>query len=137
VVPGGREYRIGVDYERLLRKKLSRLGFVCVRAPASGKARGRLVYPDIVCVKEGKALFIEVKYRGDKRDIYIEKPSFHSLRYLAAKAECRILLCVFYRDLGKFLCLDLMRPDLITEKYAVFRRESFLERGIELEEVRP
>lgn len=57
-----RPYQKGAKAERELAKKLWALGFAVVRSPASGGGRGgSRSAPDLVAVRKGKVLAIEVK----------------------------------------------------------------------------
>jgi len=53
--------RRGFRYERDLALALWNKGFACIRGPASGAGIKRLFYPDLVAIKNGVVLVIEVK----------------------------------------------------------------------------
>ena len=66
-----RNRRIGFAHERELAVKLWRKGFAVIRAPASGSKTKRIVYPDIVAIKNGYVLAIEVKTTHGEKPIYV------------------------------------------------------------------
>jgi Holliday junction resolvase len=67
----------GVDYERLLARRLSKLGFAVVRAPSSGSGT-KIDRPDIIAGYKGLIVAIEVKTTS-KKTIYIKKESINQL----------------------------------------------------------
>jgi Holliday junction resolvase len=72
--------RRGFAQERDLAKKLWDKGFAVMRAPASGSKAKRLLYPDLVAIKNGVVFAFEVKTtRSRKRDIYIPRQQVDKL----------------------------------------------------------
>ena len=65
--------RNGTSYERELARKLYKRGWAVMRAPASGAKVKRYPYPDIVALKKGYAIAVEVKTTSSERPIYIPK----------------------------------------------------------------
>ncbi len=70
----------GFSRERELARILYKHGFAVLRAPASGAKTRRLVYPDIVAIKNGVVLVFEVKTREKPSTIYIDKRQFMKLQ---------------------------------------------------------
>lgn len=68
-----RNRRIGFAHERELARKFWEKGFAVMRAPASGSKVKRVIYPDIVAIKDGKVIAIEVKTTHGELPIYIPK----------------------------------------------------------------
>ena len=134
-MPGKREYVKGKHYELLLARKLRKMGFFVVRAPASGRGKARRPFPDLVAIRSGKVFFIEVKERGDNRPIHVPKRLRDHFLSMAARAGAEFLLCVFYRSVGEFRCLELAACDYESKEYCVFRYRTFLEAGRRIEEV--
>ncbi len=75
-----RNRRIGFAHERELAVKLWRKGFAVIRAPASGSKTKRIVYPDIVAIKNGYVLAIEVKTTHGEKPIYIPAHQVQKLK---------------------------------------------------------
>ncbi|MEM2739356.1 MAG: Holliday junction resolvase Hjc [Candidatus Bathyarchaeia archaeon] len=67
----------GTDYERLLARRLSRLGFAVVRAPSSGSGT-KMDRPDIIAGRRGLVIAIEVKTTS-KRKIYVREGGVEQL----------------------------------------------------------
>ncbi len=61
----------GVKVERELANKLWSLGFAVVRSGSSGGGVRKRFAPDIVAMKNGKILVLEVKYRSKEESISI------------------------------------------------------------------
>jgi len=72
--------RSRVSFERELAGKLYQMGWAVMRAPASGAAAKRYLYPDLVALKKGRAVAIEVKTTKDKKYIYLERRQYEILK---------------------------------------------------------
>ncbi len=70
----------GFEKERDLVRKLWKLGFACMRAPASGAKIKRAVQPDIVAARNGYILVMEVKSRRKLETVYIDKKQIEKLK---------------------------------------------------------
>jgi len=86
----GKEYRMsrkkrlytkGWRAERKVMDILERMGYLCIRAPASGARAKHLSYPDVLCVKPSKCitLAIEVKYRKENENVYLLEHQYENL----------------------------------------------------------
>jgi len=75
-----RNRRIGFAHERELAVKLWKKGFAVIRAPASGSKTRRVMYPDIVAIRRGYVLAIEVKTTHENKPIYIPCHQVEKLR---------------------------------------------------------
>jgi len=130
---GSTGYRVGWTYEYMLVRQLARAGYFVVRAPASGRGHRRFYVPDVIAIKRVgdsvKVLFIEVKYLGDGRSVYVEVDRFNKLNYVASKAGATPFICVFYKDIGEFRCLNAGGYTRRTGSYYVYGREDFEARG--------
>ncbi len=71
--------RKGFQYERELIRLLWKKGFACLRAPASGSKAKRIIYPDLIALKNGVILVFEVKVRSKLEPIYINKEKVNKL----------------------------------------------------------
>ena len=75
-----RNRKIGFAHERELAVKLWKKGFAVMRAPASGSKTRRVVYPDIVAIRNGYVLAIEVKTTHGDKPIYVPYHQVEKLR---------------------------------------------------------
>ena len=130
-----RPFDVGRQFEFLLARILYDCGCVTIVSPASGKRNSLFRPPDIVVVKDGRATFFEVKYRGDGRDIYVGLKEFEEYRDVVRRSGSRLYICTFYSEIGYFRCLDLEDYDHITNRYVVYRRTSFYARGRDPREI--
>lgn len=78
--------RKGFSHERDLVVKLWKKGFAVIRAPASGSKTKRMVYPDVVAIRNGVTLVFEVKTLSKVRDIYIDSKQVGKLLEFAKRA---------------------------------------------------
>ena len=76
----------GFKRELELLHKLWDMGFACIRGPASGSRTKRIFYPDIVAIKNGVILILEVKTTRYK-NVYIRKDKLARLVSFLRKAS--------------------------------------------------
>jgi len=88
----------GTEYERDLAYKLYKRGWAVIRAPASGARAKRYLYPDLVAVKKGRVLAIEVKTLKDERTLYISERQVNVLREWEERAGAEAWIAVKVRD---------------------------------------
>lgn len=69
----------GFSRERELARLLWKKGFAVLRAPASGAKTRRLVYPDLIALKNRMIFIFEVKTKEKPGVIYIDKKQFMKL----------------------------------------------------------
>lgn len=134
-MPGRREYYKGKRYEIKLMQKLKKLGYFVMRSPGSGRGTRKIWYPDVVAIRKERVVFIEVKERGDNRDIHLPKQQYRQYRYIQDLAGAEFYLCVFYQSIREFRCLGIDRFDYETYRYYVYKFRSFVEKGHRVEEV--
>jgi len=67
----------GVEYERLLARRLSKLGFAVVRAPSSGSGT-KMDRPDIIAGRRGLIVAIDVKTTSRER-LYVKGENIEQL----------------------------------------------------------
>ncbi len=84
----------GYRAERELVATLWRLGFAVMRAPASGARIKRADYPDIVAIKDGKVIVLEVKRRSELTNIYMSKEQYEKLMNFTRRAGGRAFIAV-------------------------------------------
>jgi len=130
-----RPYDKGRSYEYRLMLKLRRLGYFVIRAPASGGGYRKVSLPDLLAIKGGKVLGIEVKMRSDDRDIYIEKTKVERLLRIEQKYGIKMYLCVWYKLIKEFRCIELSQYSSTSNTYAIYRREDIISTGKKVEEL--
>ena len=90
------------------------MGFACIRGPASGAKAKLFVQPDVVAIRNGYVLVIEVKTRKKGGAVYVEKEQVEKLREWSRRAGPKSLpLIAVYvnKDLGwRFVPLDRTTP---------------------------
>jgi Holliday junction resolvase len=128
---GGSEYAVGKAYEYKLMRILMEKGYYVVRGPASGRRATRIFYPDVLAVKKGSVLLVEVKHRGDARAVTISKRKYNMLKWASEVTGGRALVCVHYTTLGGFRCLDVDGYDRETPGGYVYYYVSFEQRGFD------
>ena len=90
--------KLGFQRERNLVKMFWKHGFACMRAPASGAKTRRVIYPDIVAMKDGVIFVIEVKTREKTESIYIERGKIERLTEFADRAGGYAYIAVRFLD---------------------------------------
>ena len=122
--------RSATAYERELARKLYKRGWAVMRAPASGAKVKRYPYPDLIALKNGYAIAVEVKTTKAERPIYIPKRQIEILREWEHRggAEPWIAVKVLDGRGWKFYPLDIL---LETEKSF----KLVLEGGITIDEL--
>jgi Holliday junction resolvase len=113
-------YLKGASCERELARELKKLGYIVVRAPASGKGSRYTWYPDLIAVRDGRAVFIEVKCWARRKDVFIPKARYTKILWLADTARVPVLLCVKLGEHSEFKCVDYRNPTSLTEGGARF-----------------
>lgn len=88
----------GIDYERLLARKLSKLGFAVVRAPSSGSGT-RIERPDIIAGRRGLVLAIEVKTTSKKK-VYVREEGLKRLIRFSEKFGATPYVAVKFKGSG-------------------------------------
>ncbi len=91
--------RRGFGAERELVRKLWRMGFAAIRAPASGAKVKKSVYPDVVAIYRGKVLVFEVKSRKKLCTIYIPHRQLVRLEEFARRAGGEAYIAIKLGDL--------------------------------------
>jgi len=81
----------GSAVERYIVSKLRDKGFAVLRAPASGSKRKDHV-PDIIALKSGIIILIEVKSRKNGKKIYIEREQAEGISDFAKKSGGELFL---------------------------------------------
>jgi len=88
----------GTRAENELANILWEEGFAVVRGPSSGGGSKKRFQPDLVAVREGAVIAIEVKARSDEGPIYIEAEQVLGLAEFARRAGGKAFIA--YRAKG-------------------------------------
>ena len=114
-------YTIGKRYELELARKLYKLGFAVIRAPASGKRTKRISYPDIVAIKNGKILVISVKYRSKLSTAYIGEDELGKMIDFASRSGGTVVVAIKVKELGdwRIIPLSTITSTSSTEKLSI------------------
>lgn len=101
----------GFAAERELAYRLWRAGYAVLRAPASGSKVARVVYPDVLAVKDGRVLVFEVKTLARYKAIYIYKQKIDRLAEFARRAGGEAYVAVKLKDISRwfFVPVDTLR----------------------------
>jgi len=130
---GSRARSRGYRAERELVATLWRLGFAVMRAPASGARIKRADYPDIVAIKDGKVLVLEVKRRSEVANIYIDSEQYSKLMNFAKRAggKAYIAIKIPYRE---WVFIDASKLERLSSgKYRVSKED--INNGLRLGDV--
>ena len=73
--------------ENDLANRLWELGFAVVRGPSSGSGARKRFQPDLVAIKDGVVLVIEVKRGRSGRPLYIRREQVEGLREFSRRAR--------------------------------------------------
>ncbi len=102
--------RKGFSRERELARLLWKHGFAVLRAPASGAKTRRIIYPDLVALKNGVILVFEVKTRENPSTIYIKREQMNRLKEFVYRSGGQGFIAVKIMD-GRgwrFIPLDMV-----------------------------
>ena len=98
----------GSALERYIVSKLRDKGFAVIRAPASGSKRKDHI-PDIVALKSGVILLIEVKSRKSGNRIYIDKEQAEGIKEFARKSGGELFLAAKINRTLRFVKFEELR----------------------------
>lgn len=98
----------GFRVERELANKLWSLGFAVMRGAASGAGARKRFVPDIVAMRNGKIVILEVKYRSRANEtIRIEFSRISKLLEFARRAGGKVYIAVKYgKESWKFIPIE-------------------------------
>ncbi|BBG23996.1 Holliday junction resolvase Hjc [Sulfuracidifex tepidarius] len=100
--------RKGTSVELFLFKKLRDKGFAVTRAPASGSKRKDPI-PDIIAMKKGIIVLIELKSRSKEGKIYVSKEQAEGAKEFADKSGGYLFLGIKTPSTFKFLDFSKLR----------------------------
>jgi Holliday junction resolvase len=121
----------GYAAERFVVSKLREHGFAVIRAPASGSKRKDHV-PDIVAMKRGVIILIEMKSRSGEGKVYLDKSQIEGIEEFAEKSGGEGFLGIKMPRLLKFIRIDKLKKTT-GGNYVV--DEQILEEGLSLEDL--
>lgn len=96
-------YEIGKAIENLLIKELAEHGIFCFRVSHSGHG----YKPDIVCICNGKAFMLEVKYRSKETQIRFNKIRIQYLKKLQELTNTPVYIAIKLFKLDQFYFVKL------------------------------
>ncbi|MQL55158.1 Holliday junction resolvase Hjc [Acidianus ambivalens] len=123
--------RKGTSVEHYILSSLRDKGFAVVRAPASGSKRKDPI-PDIIAMKNGVILLIEVKSRKEKNKVYVPRSQAEGIINFAKKSGGELFLAVKFPKFLKFIPFSKLR---ITESGNYVADEEVIEEGLSLEDL--
>ncbi len=86
--------------ENELANLLWEMGYAVVRGPSSGSGARRRFQPDLVAVKDGKVLVIEVKTCNPESIVYVPRAQVEGLREFARRAGGSVFIALKIRGHG-------------------------------------
>lgn len=98
----------GTSLERYIVSKLRDRGFAVIRAPASGAKRKDHV-PDIVAMKSGVIILIEMKSRKNGSRIYIEREQAEGIKEFARRSGGELFIGAKIDKELRFVKFDSLR----------------------------
>jgi len=98
----------GTYLERYIVSKLRDRGFAVIRAPASGAKRKDHV-PDIIAMKSGVIILIEMKSRKNGSRIYIEREQAEGIKEFARKSGGELFIGAKIDKELRFVKFDSLR----------------------------
>ncbi|BCU71342.1 Holliday junction resolvase Hjc [Stygiolobus caldivivus] len=98
----------GTSLERYIVSRLRDKGFAVIRAPASGAKRKDHV-PDIIAMKSGIIILIEMKSRKNGSKIYIEKEQAEGIKEFARRSGGELFLGAKIEKELRFVKFDNLR----------------------------
>ncbi len=126
----------GVRVERELANKFWQLGFAVVRSGSSGGGVRKRFAPDLVVIKNGKIVVLEVKYRSKDNKIQIDIDRVLKLIEFANRAGARAYLAVkFSNEQWRFIEVEQVRT-LFNDggRYVSISREFIIKNGLTFRE---
>jgi len=121
----------GSAVERYIVSKLRDKGFAVLRAPASGSKRKDNV-PDIIALKSGVILLIEVKSRRSNNKVYISKEQVEGIKEFTRKAGGELFIAIKINKLLKFVRAQDLRE---TEGGNYVVDTKAIEKGIDMDDL--
>ena len=113
-------------------KKLIRRGNLCVHCPRSGQEAYHCPRPDIICVKNGRAIAIDVKVRTKPVDLYIKRRDIQRYELIRNVYGLPVYVCVSIEG-SDWMCIDPFKPDKVTKTLYIYRRETIFSRHIPID----
>lgn len=115
--------------ERQILSILREKGFAVIRAPASGSKRKDPI-PDIIALKHGIILLIEVKSRKERGKVYIDRWQAEGILEFAKKSGGELFLAVKFPRFLKFVKFESLRK---TDSGNYVADEEVIDEGMDIE----
>ncbi len=90
--------RSRVNYERELAKRFYKEGWAVIRAPASGAKNKSYPVPDLIAIKKGYIVALEIKTSKEERPIYISKRQVMILKEWVRRADADAFIALKILD---------------------------------------
>ncbi|AEB94466.1 Holliday junction resolvase Hjc [Metallosphaera cuprina] len=121
----------GSNVERYILSLLRENGFAVIRSPASGSKR-KDPAPDLIALKGGVILLIEVKSRKDRKNVYVTKEQMEGILEFSRRSGGELFLAIKEPKILKFVPVKEIRR---TEGGNYVVSEEVIERGLKLDEL--
>lgn len=130
----GSQTKKAFERERDLARKFWKLGFAVVRGPASGAKVKRLVYPDLIAIKNGKIYVFEIKTREKEENIYLEKYQVEKLKEFTRRSGGRAFIAVKIINKTDWIFIPLeMLEEIESGRYKIDRK--IFSEGLKIEDL--
>jgi Holliday junction resolvase len=127
----------GSQIERTLANKFWELGFAVVRGGSSGGGVRKRFVPDLVVMRNGKILVLEVKYRSKSSTIAISRERIEKLKDFAQRAGASAYIAIkyAYKD-WRFVPLESLEKLSFTQSGYIYLDENKVEQlGLTLKQL--
>jgi len=126
----------GVRAERQLANKLWQLGFAVMRGGSSGGGVRKRFVPDLVAMRNGRIIVLEVKYRSEEVPIPIERERLEKLLDFAKRAGGIAYIAVKYGSKEwKFIPVTALLNQNTNTKYVYVMPEQVEKHGLTLRQL--
>ncbi len=122
----------GVRYERELANMLWESGFAVIRGCASGSGVKKRFVPDIVAIRNGRTLVIEVKYRSKGDVIVVNQDRLRSMLEFARRASGTAYVAVKFQG-EEWRFIEITHD--VLERGLRLRRDDVLRSGLTLSQI--
>lgn len=122
------------ERERDLARRLWKLGFAVIRGPASGAKAKRVLYPDLVAIKNKNIYIFEIKTREREEHIYIERYQVDKLREFARRSGGKPFIAIKVVREGEWRFVPIESLE-ITESGNYKVDKKFFREGLKIEDL--
>jgi len=122
-------YQKGAQSERTVMKYLERHGWICFRSAGSGK-HGKI---DVICIKKGKVILLDVKYRVTINYVAYENEHLQYLKSIYENHGVDVYLVAKVKYLPKFYFMHIKDVQISSGSMTTLNDRDFRERGIPID----